>query len=238
MAYYDTPGLFYDSGILYDSAPVTPPLGKKKRMAKVKLNLKSLSVEQKSAQGHNIITKLTGNANFPVTNPTLAAFTTMVTALDTANAARMAAVSAAGLALTNRNLSEESYDAAITLLGTDIQNKSGGDIAKIQSAGLDIAASGAPVGLPGQVTDLTLSCGDFSGQLDVQWDSDPTATFYELQKSADPITATSWVGCDPCTKSKTSLTGLTPGARTWVQARARNSTGAGPWSDPAVKIVP
>lgn len=238
MANYDSPASFYDSGLLYDSvdAPIIP--GRKKRMAKIKLDLKSLTVADKIAQGHNIVTKLTGNANFPVTNPTLAAFTTTVTAFDAANAARIAAVTAADITLTNRNTNEAAYDAAINLLATDIQNKSGGDIAKIQSAGMDVGAAAAPVGLPGQVMNLNVTCGDFDRQLDSQWDPTPGATFYERQKSVDPITLTSWEALDPVTKSKATTTDLTSGTKVWQRVRARNSAGAGPWSDPAVKTVP
>ena len=44
MGLYDTPGLFYDSGVLYDA--VSPPPLERKRMAKVKLALKGLTRER------------------------------------------------------------------------------------------------------------------------------------------------------------------------------------------------
>ena len=52
------------------------------------------------------------------------------------------------------------------------------------------------------------------------------------------MTGTSFVTADTLTNSKTTLTGFTSGARIWVRVRAINSAGKGPWSDPAVKIVP
>ena len=42
MAYFDTPGLLYDSGVLYDQSE--PQL--KKHMAKVKLDLRSLTPDE------------------------------------------------------------------------------------------------------------------------------------------------------------------------------------------------
>ena len=40
------------------------------------------------------------------------------------------------------------------------------------------------------------------------------------------------------TNSKTTLTGYVSGSKLWVRVRAINSKGKGPWSDPAVKVVP
>jgi hypothetical protein len=77
MAQYDTPGLFYDSGVQYDA--VSPPPPERKRMAKVKLALKDLSRDQLADKGDAIKTAMTGNANFPTPNPTLAAYGTLIT---------------------------------------------------------------------------------------------------------------------------------------------------------------
>ena len=61
MALYDTPGLFYDSGALYDT--VSPP-PERKRMAKVKVGLKNASREQIADKLNTVKTAMTGNANF------------------------------------------------------------------------------------------------------------------------------------------------------------------------------
>jgi len=63
MALYDTPGLFYDSGVLYDAVAPRPP--EWKRMAKVKVGLKNLSREQIADKMATVKTAMTGNANFP-----------------------------------------------------------------------------------------------------------------------------------------------------------------------------
>ena len=63
--HYDTPALLYDSGVLWDQpdAPQT-----KKRMAKVKLELRSLTPDQLIALANTIKTAMTGNANFTTPN--------------------------------------------------------------------------------------------------------------------------------------------------------------------------
>ena len=48
-------------------------------MAKVRLGLKDLTREQKISQATTIKTALTGNANFPSTDPTLTAYGTLIT---------------------------------------------------------------------------------------------------------------------------------------------------------------
>ena len=70
MAQYDTPGLFYDSGVQYDA--VAPP-PERKRMAKVKVGFKNPSREQVADKIDTVKTAMTGNANFTTPNPTLAA---------------------------------------------------------------------------------------------------------------------------------------------------------------------
>ena len=76
MAFYDS-GELYDSGVLYDSVPSSQPT--RKKMAKVRLGLKDLTREQKISQATTIKTALTGNANFPSTDPTLTAYGTLIT---------------------------------------------------------------------------------------------------------------------------------------------------------------
>ncbi len=73
MARYDTPSLFYDSGVRYDEAEPAPQ-PKKIKMAKVKLSLGNLSAEDLVAFANTVKTAMTGNANFITPNPTLTAF--------------------------------------------------------------------------------------------------------------------------------------------------------------------
>ena len=67
MANYDAPSLTYDSGALYDDPGLPQP--NKKRMAKVKLNLFSLTDDQLLQKANDLKTALTGNANFTTPLP-------------------------------------------------------------------------------------------------------------------------------------------------------------------------
>ena len=69
MAFYDS-GVLYDSGVVYDEG-IAAPSEKKKHMAKVKLNLASLTPEETIQFANDVKTAMTGNANFATPTPTL-----------------------------------------------------------------------------------------------------------------------------------------------------------------------
>jgi hypothetical protein len=237
MAQYDAPATFYDDPrVLYDAEPTIQE--RRTPMAKVSLNLSRLSVPERLALAQQIITAMTGNANFATPNPPLTELTTLLAAANTKTQAAEAARQAAIQATTERNTALDALMAALTLEAAYVQNASGGNPAIIQSAGMNVAGAAAPVGPVGQVLNLALSAGDAERQLDAQWDPVRGASNYELQTSPDPVTATSWSLYGSAPASKTVVSGLTSGARMWVRVRAVGAAGPGPWSDPATKIVP
>jgi hypothetical protein len=234
MANYDS-GTTYDSGLFYDAVmPITP----NKRMAKVKLNLDRLSIADLLLRAADIKTKMTGNANYTTPIPPLAQLTSQITALTTSNAAY-----SAGELTQKQNKTTRDTDAAalvntLTLLGNYVEAASGGDAAKIQSAGMGVKASNATTTIPDPVANLSLTAGDNAGELDAQWDPISPVKTYEVQVCPDPITPTGWVSQGSVSKSKIAIMGLTSGARMWVRVRATNAAGTGAWSDVASKIVP
>ena len=207
-------------------------------MAQTKLNLGRLNIQQLLQRANNIKTAMTGNANFTTPIPPLASIGTLITSLTDANNTYQSGVITQDQNLTLRDNAVDALSAGLTSLAAYVQAQSGGDAAKIQSAGMDIKGAPAPTGMPGQVSNLALTFGDNAGELDAQWDSDPAAYSYEIQTSPDPMTATSWMAQPGVTKSSTALLGLPSGTRQWVRVRSVGSAGTGAWSDPATKIVP
>ena len=236
MAFYDTPGLTYDSGVLFDSLPTPQPA--RKLMAKVKLNLRGLSDAQVIQQCTNIKTAMTGNANYTTPVPTLTAFGTLITAAQTKLTSADNAQITAKQATADKDLALDALRTGVATLATYVDLTSAGDESKILSAGMQVRATPTAAGLPAQVMNLALTAGDSDGELDVTWDALPGAKSYEVQLSPEPVTTTSWISKPSVTKSKTSLTGLTSGARVWLRVRAVASAGQGAWSDPATKTVP
>ena len=207
-------------------------------MAKIKLNLAALSVDDKIPFGNNIKTNITTNvAVFATPNPTMTAYGTVITTLTTKNATVVSLRSQLVAAMNDRDVAEKAFDASTTQLAAYVENIANGDPVKIAQAGMSVKAASAPLGVPSQVQNLTLTAGDNAGEVDLQWDPNGSRNF-EIQSSADPVTATSWVNQPSTTKSKTTLAGFTSGSRIWVRVRATGAGGKGPWSDPATKIVP
>lgn len=186
-----------------------------------------------------IVTAMTGNANFTTPNPALAALTTLKTTAQTKINTYNSALIAAQTAMTDRDAAVEALCAGLTQEAAYVENISGGDALKIESAGMGVRAPSTPVGQMTQVLNLVLTAGDFEGTLDAGWDPNYGASGYELQTSADPVTGASWVTKMMATKSSATLGPLTTGNRVWVRARAIGAGNVpGPWSDPAVKTVP
>jgi hypothetical protein len=236
--YYDTPDLLYDGAATYDDGPPQPQQ-KGKRMAKVKLGLSTLDPNEVVELANQIITSMTGNANFATPNPTLAAVRTQKDATTASITGYDTAKEAASAALVTRDNNVTVLKNLLTQLGLYVENTSAGDAAKIESAGMSVRATSAPVGPMGQVMDLVLSPGDFEATLDAVWNPVRGALSYEVQISPDPPTPTSWAAKMTAGKSSATIEELTSGARMWVRVRAVGADNKpGPWSDPAVKTVP
>ena len=240
MASYDTPGLMYDSGVLYDdiALPTTP-----RRMQKIKvklaLNSKSDSDLLTFAQQHQTV--MTGNANFTTPLPAAAAVATAVTAYSTALANFNTAQAAAKLATTNKDTARTVLENILTQRGNYVEltaTSAADPTAVIESAGFSVRSAKTPPVMPAPVANLSITAGDNAGELDLPWDSVNGSTHYTVQPSPDPITASSWVAQPDVTKSKAVILGLTSGAKMWVRVRAVGAGGIGAWSDVATKIVP
>lgn len=239
MANYDTPGLTFDSGVRYDEV-VTAPANQGKHMAKIKLGLFRLNVEQKLTLGGNIKTAMTDNANFPSPNPALPAYGLLITTLGEKHAAVVALQSQIKTAMTERDVAELAFDAGTTQLASYVDNIAQGRVAVIESAGMGVKANAVPVGPLPQVQNLAITAGDSEGQVELQWDPVHGAKGYEIQISSDPNVATGWQLVASCSGSRWSLEGLTSGQKVWLRVRAKAPKKAnfGAWSDPATKIVP
>jgi hypothetical protein len=209
-------------------------------MAKVKMGLADLSPDDVVSLANQIKTAMTGNANFATPNPTLTVVGTAITTATNKVAAQKAAQQAAKQATDDRDAAIIALIALLTSLVSYVENITGGDSVKIESAGMSVKAPNAPVGPLGQVQNLSASAGDEAGRLDLQWDPVRGNKGYEIQTTSDPNVASSWQLVASCSGSRWLLENLTSGQKLWVRVRAKAPKKAnfGAWSDPATKIVP
>ena len=240
MANYDSPGLTYGSGVLYDD---TAPPQPSRLMAKIKVKL---NLDSKSdanlltfAQAH--ATAMTGNANFTTPLPAATAFTTVLTAYQTALGSFNSAQAAAKLATQAKDTARLALESALTQRGNYVEltaATAADPVAVIESAGFSARAAASASQVPDPVQNVSVTAGDNAGELDLQWDPANGAKSYEVQTSPDPFTDASWVARPSVTKSKTVILGLTSGAKMWARVRGVGPGGTGAWSEPVVKIVP
>lgn len=205
----------------------------------IKLDLQGKTVPQKIQFLRDIVTQMTGNANYPTPNPALTAITTKANNLEAALGTQATAQQAAKTATTNLETKEGEADASLSSLSNYVWETSGGDEAKIQTAGMTLRAPKTPTTSLSAPQGVTATAGDEEGELDLVWEPVPKSKGYEVQTSPDPVTGTSWAFAETSTASKTSLTGLPSGSKIWVRVRALGPKKIkSPWSDPAVKRVP
>ncbi len=133
---------------------------------------------------------------------------------------------------------EKALDSLLTLLGSYVQLKSGGDEVKIRSAGMQVKAPKSPIGPLGAPHNLTLSEGVGEGALVAAWTRVRGAVSYAVETTTDPAAKIGWAHAGVATKTRHTLTGLASGKRYWCRIAAIGAAGQGPFSDPAVKVAP
>jgi hypothetical protein len=207
-------------------------------MAKIALGLGNLTREQNIQLGKDIKTGMTGNANVPNPNPSLAAMGTLTTTAETKLTALNAAKAAYDVALLECNVAFIAHNAGLTLQAAYVQDVTGGDAVKIESCNMPIRRPSLPIGPLGQVLALVVKAGANEGELKASWKKLRGAKSYEVQVSVDPYTPTTWRGVAPSSKCRTVIEGLTSGAKMWVRVRGIGKGDPGVWSDVATMIVP
>jgi hypothetical protein len=207
-------------------------------MALIKLNFARLSVPEKIALARRIVTALTGNTHFTTPQPSLATITAAINDLEQAESEAQAARQQAKLKTTTRNNKEDDLGQLMTQSVGYVTAIAGGDEEIIQSAGMAVRAVTRPAIPPGQPAALSATAGDFDGTMDLSWDPVVEAASYIIERSPDPVTATSWTHLGVSTKSTFTAAHLQTGTRVWFRVAAVNPNGQSPWSDPATKIVP
>ncbi len=238
MARFDDPSVRFDAPGIFFDMPESGAAPRIKSMSKPKLNLQGVDPLSKVQLVNDIVTQMTGNANFTTPNPTLAALTTKSDALS----AIISQISLTEQQLEQHNVTQDTLvtelDALLTALMAYVESASGGEEAKILSAGMGVRGKPTPPGPMPQVTGLEAKAGDDAGVILLRHDAVKGAKVYERQRSPDPFTNASWVNLDASTKASSTVTDLPSATRCWFRVRAVGAKGPGPWSDPAIKTVP
>lgn len=198
----------------------------------VKLGLDRITPAGLLVKARNMVTKLTGNADFATPTPPLATVTTACDALQTAiNAYDL---NPGPAELTDRDLAFAEVKALIVDLGGYIQAASNGDLAKIKSAGCIVRKSPSPIGkLPAPASVVALSTA-YAGRIEVRWNGVKGRNTYSLEVcSGDPNVAANWSLLTLTSKNRHTAEDLVSNTVYHFRVRAIGAAGESPISDAA-----
>lgn len=199
----------------------------------VKVGLQGKNATSFVAYARNIITKLTGNADFPSPEPSLTDYTTAIDELDSANQAALNGGSEEIL------IREQKYAIAKMLtnqLGAYVEFRANGDVVKIASTGFEHRKQPAPLPPLDQVKGLAATANVIHGQVDLRWKTVKGARIYAVMISED-IVNSPFKLIGKSSKIKFSITGLKSGAQYWFKVMAIGVGNDGAESDPATTFV-
>jgi Fibronectin type III domain len=207
-------------------------------MARVRLNLRNLSVTDKIAKGRQIVTAMTNNASFTTPNPPLAEVTGTIEDLEKANAAVQAARSEVATRVLAQDNAEARMDQFLTQLANYVESVAGKDDTLITGAGMETKSVRSAPTIPAPPQGLSATAGDHEGQVELFWKAIPNARSYAIEASTDPATPASWTHVGIATSASKTINNLTTGKRYWFRVAAVGAGGQSGWSEHATKVVP
>jgi fibronectin type III domain protein len=207
-------------------------------MARIKLNIRDLSVPDKVARGRQIVSAMTNNTNFSTPHPSLSDVTASLATLEqthTSLQTAKATVKAKATALTD---AEAKAERILSQLAAYVESIAGSDETIITSAGLETKMSRSAPTVLSPPQGLSTAVGDHDKKIDLSWKKVAKAKSYTIQFSPDPPTAETWVHAAITTASSATIENLTSGTRYWFRVAAVGAMGQSGWSEPATRIAP
>ena len=195
-------------------------------MSKIRLNLRSLTVQDKVTKAERVIANLTNNSNFANPTPSLASITTAANELRAA-ASEADSVRQLGKERTSvQNAKEDAIDRLLTQAAAYVESVAGDNEQLILGAGFDVRAPAvASTDVPPAPEGFTATAGDHDGEIDLSWDPVAGAKSYVIEKSPDPAASNTWTHGGVSTRSNFTVNGLNSGSRYWFRVAAVNGNG-------------
>ncbi len=182
-----------------------------------------------------VVSKLSGNPDFPLTNPPLADIETLTEDYLTA---LTKAVNGSKSNRIDKNLKKAALINALRMLARDLISKAGNSELKLSKTGFKVFdTSFKSVTDPGIPKGLVLKHGSKSGEIIAICNRVLKVKTYETRYTTDNFGPEArWISAPASTRRKTTISGLKPGRIVWVQKRTFNTKGYSEWSKP-VKIM-
>ena len=206
-------------------------------MEKIKIDLKSKSVEDKVFDAEAIGTLMAADPNATIQtqgNALLTGANVLNTKkTEQTDAQAVAAAKTEAVHTTETALDKTKRKAAEKTMDIYPDNPE-----KWKALGWKLTDPNTPVGELPAPTDLSLTSGDGAGELDAHWDKVEGAKVYNIRTSTNiDIPIMDWPIKKTSTKSSATITGLTSGTKYWVAVTAIGTAGESSPSDPAGKVA-
>lgn len=198
----------------------------------IKLNLGQLTPIALLALLRNVITKMTGNANFVTPAIALEDFTTLANDLE-------ASIEAATHGSKQSRLVRDQYIAkaqdALRIQANYVRSQCNGDAVKLNSSGYELVKQREPVGIPGTVQNMSANFTNLKGEVDLRWKSVHGAHGYQVWMTTDdPAVSNNWQAVGYTTRVRHLITALESYKAYWFCVSAIGTAGEGAQSDPAM----
>lgn len=193
-----------------------------KRRAKFDLGM---PIPQKITRTADIVTSMTGNANFPTPTPDLA---TVQLAYEELGGAYQKGLDKSLTAKAEQRTKNEALNNLIRPLRDYVNGIAQGDEDIVLSSGFEASKVPTPVGPMPQVIHLVGRGGDGDGTVRLRWKSVYGAKNYVIQQGIDD---TNYVAIAYPTTSSMVIEGLVIGQFYWFRVAANGAAGLGPFSD-------
>ncbi len=207
-------------------------------MARIRLNLRNLTVTEKLAKGRHIVSSMTNNTRFPAPTPALAEVTAALDELAQANALVQSAKSEIATRVTAQDNATVKVEQILTQLAGYVESIAGKDDTVITSAGMETKASRSTPTLPTTPQAFSATAGEHEGEVDLLWKPVANARSYTIEASLDPATPTGWTHVGIATSGSKTIANLPSGKRYWFRVAAVSAGGQSGWSEHATKVVP
>lgn len=206
-------------------------------MSIVKLGLDGLAVPDKIPYGYSVAQALDGNPNYPNLGPLIAR---LRASTDKLSDSYTDAQTARGIAKSKTTIQDDdmaAFDALMGEVARAVQTASGGDKAKIESAGFNVRAERTPPSMLPAPTDLQAVASEFAGSADLSWQLDRDARLFLIERAEDAAELV-FHKIATATKKSASVNSMVSGKRYWFRVAAAGPAGQGPWSDPVPLFAP
>ncbi len=196
------------------------------------LGLAGLSVSRKIEKSRFIVVSITGNANFPTPNPTLATITANINALETAH---IAALGGGADDTANKHVKETLLELSLKQLAAYVESIANATPltaeAIVLSAGLGVKGKGGMVAREFEVRPTANP-----GEVKISHKAVKRGS-YEYQIATDVSSESNWKNFYSGTRGRIVKNGLVSGTRYYFRSAVIDKNGHSPWSEVKSTIV-